>query len=306
MKQILFTLLLFCVAGLYSCRKSTNDLNIKQFDDQQIQAYISANGLTGMQRDPSGGDTTGIYYKILSQGTGKVVDYPDMVSLVFTVRSFDGQFIAADTIVNHVYNFLGHINRNNLPSGVELAIINLLKNKGTRARVLVPSHLAYGSTGFGTGSSDGNNRIKGNQCLDYYIDLVDDQAKYDDLSVKNYIAANNLTGYTKTASGLWYKVLQTGAGAAIGANAVVTVQYTSYLFNGFMTSDQVNTTDGTIIDLGNDTRAGLIEGLQLTTPGAKLSLIMPSRMVYGTNAYGDQTIPINSCLRYDMNVISVQ
>jgi FKBP-type peptidyl-prolyl cis-trans isomerase len=308
MKQILFTLLFFCVAGLYSCRKS-NDIDIKQYDEQQIQAYISANGLTDMKRDLSSGDTTGMYYKILTQGTGKVVDYPDIVALVFTVKSFDGQFIATDTIVNHVYNFLGHINKNNLPNGVQLALINILKNKGGRMRLLVPSHLGYGSAGFGSGSSDGNNRIKGNQGLDYYINLIDDQPKYDDLTVKNYITANNLTGYTKTASGLWYKILQTGSGAAIGASALVTIQYTGSLLNGLNTSDQYNSSDastGTTIDLGNDTRAGLVEGLQLTTPGAKLSLIMPSRLAYGYNTYGDSSIPIFSCMRYDVNVISVQ
>jgi FKBP-type peptidyl-prolyl cis-trans isomerase FkpA len=308
MKQILFTLLFFCVAGLYSCRKS-NDIDIKQYDEQQIQAYISANGLTGMQRDLSGGDTTGIYYKVLTQGIGKAIDYPDIVALVFTVRSFDGQFIATDTIVNHVYNFVGHINRNNLPNGVQLALINILKNKGGRMRLLVPSHLGYGSAGFGSGSSDGNNRIKGNQGLDYYINLIDDQAKYDDITVKNYITANNLTGYTKTTSGLWYKILQAGSGAVISTTSLVTVQYTGSLLNGLNTSDQYNSSDastGTIIDLGNDSRAGLVEGLQLTKPGAKLSLIMPSRLAFGYNTYGDSSIPIFSCMKYDINVISVQ
>lgn len=321
MKRILFTLLFFCVAaGLFSCRKS-DDINIKQFDDQEMKNYMSGNGITGMTRDLSGGDTTGIYYKILSTGTGSTVDYPDKVSLVFTVRSFDGQFISADTIVNHVYNYLGHLTSNNLPPGVQLALINILKKKGTRARVLVPSHLGYGVSGFGTGSSDANNRVKGNQGLDYYLNLINTdkvtdptsgkqvsgQDVYDDMVCKNYIAANNLTGYTKTTSGLYYKVLQPGSGASIISTSTVTIQYTGYLLNGYITSDQFNNDSGVgiSVELSSDGRSGLVEGLQLVTPGAKLSLIMPSRMVYGTNTYGDSSVPVNSCMKYEINVLSI-
>lgn len=322
MKKIFFTLLFFCVAaGLFSCRKGT-DLTIKQFDDQEMQNYMTGNGITGMTRDLSGGDTTGIYYKILSQGKGSAVDYPDKVSLVFTVRSFDGQFISADTIINHVYNYLGHLGSNNLPKGFQLALINILKNKGTRARVLVPSHLGYGTSGFGTGSTDANNRIKGNQGLDYYINLINTdkvtdptsgkqvsgQDVYDDIVCKNYIAANNLTGYTKTASGLYYKITQAGgAGAAIGSTSIVDIQYSGYILNGLLTADQYNNDSGVgiAVNLNSDVRAGLVEGLQLVTAGAKLSLIMPSRLAYGTSVT-DTSIPVNSCMRYEINVISIE
>lgn len=321
MRKILFTLSLFCVAiSMYSCRKVT-DVNIKQFDDQQIQAYISANGLTGMTRDLAGGDTTGMYYKILTPGTGKPVFDSSLVSLVFSVRSFDGQFIVEDTITNHVYNYLGHLSSNSLPPGVRLGILNILKNRGGRMRLLVPSHLGYGTSGYGTGSSDGNNRVKGNQGLDYYIDLVNNTQKYDprfgtfvgrqdaydDVSVKNYITANNLTGYTPTASGLWYKELQAGSGAAITPSSVVSIQFTGTLFNGFQTSEQYNNSDGTgtTIDLANDNRFGLVEGIQLVKPGAKLSLIMPSRLAFGSSN-PDGSIPFFSCMRYDINVLSVQ
>jgi FKBP-type peptidyl-prolyl cis-trans isomerase FkpA len=330
MKQILFTLLLFCTVGLLSCRKNKNDLSIKQYDDQQIKDYIAANGLTGMKRDLTTGDTTGMYYQILTQGTGKAIDYPDDISIVFTVKSFDGQFVSADTIINHVYNYLGHLAGNNLPQGLQLGLINILKNKGGRMRLLVPSHLGYGVNGFGSGSSSSGNRVAGNQSLDYYVNLINTdvvgkdpvtgknftgQDVYDDQSVKNYMTANNLSGYTKTKSGLWYKVTQAGSGAAITPTSIVTIQYTSYLFNGLQGYDQFNATDGSgaTIDLSEDNRLGLVEGVQLVTPGAKLSLIMPSRLGFGSASYGDNTsipgsaaIPVYSCVRYEMNIISTQ
>lgn len=323
MKQILYTLLLFCAIALCACRKNKNEPDIKQFDDQQIQNYISSHGLTNMHRDLSSGDTTGLYYNIIDAGdtTQPPVDYPDSVSLVFTVSSFDGKFITTDTIVNHVENFLGHITQNNLPKGVELGILNILKYKGGRMRLLVPSHLGYGSVGFGSGSSSGNNRIAGNQCLDYYINLVNDQAVYDDQVIKSYITAQNYTGYTALAVGkdtldknnhkknyVYYKILQPGVGAPITTSSSVTIQYTSYLFNGIATSDTYASVDGTgaTITISDDVRRGLTAALVHTLPGSKLSIIIPSKLGYGTNDYSDSSIPVNSCLRYEVSVISAQ
>lgn len=323
MKQkILYTLLLFCVAGLYACKKNKQDIDIKQYDDQQIQNYISAHGLTAMQRDMTSGDTTGIYYQILSPGDHtKPVSYPDSVSLVFTVSSFDGKFVTTDTIVNHVTNFLGHITQNQIPYGVELAIVNLLKYKGGRMRLLLPSHLAYGSAGFGTGSSSGNNRIAGNQCLDYYINLIDNQRTYDDQVIKSYISANNLSGFIPAAVGtdtldnnnkpqnyIYYKITQPGVGAPITSTSSVSIQYTVYLLNGMITSDQYNAVDGSgvTVNIGDSTLPGLAAGLMHTLPGSKISILVPSKLAYGSGAFSDGTIPVNSCLRYDINVISAQ
>jgi len=311
MRRILFfTLLIFCVAGLYSCRKdgSVVDQTAKQYDQQQIQDYMTSNGLTDFKRDLSGGDTTGIYYKILSQGTGKVMDYSDLITLVFTVKTLDGSFVTTDTIANHVYNYVGHLNANRLPFSVANALVNILKTKGTRARVLVPSHLAYGTAGVVLPPGGAANTIKGNQSLDYYINVVDNLATYDDLVVKNYITANNLTGFTKTPSGLYYKITQTAAGAPVSSTSVVSTQYTATLFDGLGTSEQYNGTDGSgsSIDIANDTRKGLAEGLQLGTAGTKMTLIMPSRLAYGLTTYFDTTIPIFSCLKYDLNIISVE
>ncbi len=335
MKLRIFTLLLFSTVGLLSCRKSTNDVDIKQYDEQEIRSYIAANGLTGFTRDPSGGDTTGIYYKILSPGTGKTVAYSDVVSLVFTMKTFDGALNVSDTISTpalsaslnnmspHVYNYLGHIGSNNLPSGVELAIINILKQKGGRMRVLIPSRLAFGKNGYGSGSSSSGSRIAGNQCLDMYINLintdavvdpatgltVNGQSYYDDISVKKYMTANNLTGYTQITSGtykgLWYKVTQASTGAAITNSSLVVIQYTTFTFNGLI-AESFNYTDATYgetIDMATEMRKGLVGGLLQVTPGTKLSLVMPSRLAYGNSA-GTGSVPVFSCLRYEINVIS--
>src|ERR1700748_3836051 len=108
MKLTFFTLLILSVIiGFESCRKSGSEIDIKQYDEQQRKNYRAANVIAGMLKDAdttiaaANKDTTGIYYKIISQGTGKKVDFPDSVSYVYTIKSFDGQYAITDTVLNH-------------------------------------------------------------------------------------------------------------------------------------------------------------------------------------------------------------
>ena len=231
MKQTIFTLLVLISIGLISCRKDRNDPDIKQYDQTQIQNYITANSITGMLRDTTDGDTTGIYYKILSQGRGTPMDYSDQISFVFTVRSLDGKFISVDSLnANHFYGYLGHVS-NSLPKGLQTAIHNLIKYKGTAARVIIPSHLAYGVNGYGSGSSS-NAHIPGNQSLDYYINVVSNQELYDDAIISNYIKAKGLTGFTKTVDGVYIKVATPGTGSdLINTDSYITCTYSGKYLN---------------------------------------------------------------------------
>ncbi|QJD95521.1 hypothetical protein HH214_06365 [Mucilaginibacter robiniae] len=318
MKQLYTALFLLGTLCLYSCRKDKTDISLKAYDEQQIQAYIKSNGLTNMKRDPTGGDTTGIYYEILSQGTGATLKYSDDISFVYTIKSLDGKYTVSDTVLNHSYSYVGTLT----PSGLQLAMYNLVKNKGTRAHLLIPSHLAYGSSGSGTGSS----RLQGNESLDYYVNVINDQTAYDDLTVQKYMSANSLVGFTQVIDpatnkpdGVYYKVSQAGTGVdAITSNSTVYLQYSGFLLNGTM-FDQYNdqgtnaTNTGEAVNLFNLTGLfpkGWILPLTKVTAGAKLTIVMPSRMAFGTStASGSEaatvTVPVNSCLRYDMNVVSV-
>lgn len=312
MKQTLSTLLLFgtfglMALGLFSCRKDKNEPTLKQYDDQQIQAYMSAQGISSlMKRDTSGGDTTGIYYQIMRQGTGKAIDYPDLVFYVFTAKSLDGSYVLSDTIVNHEYGYVGHL----VPSGVMLAVKNILKTDGTQARLIIPSHLAWGPNGLGTGSS----RLKGNQSIDYYINMVQakNQPAYDDMVIQNFLKANNLFSYyTRTSSGLYYRITQAGTGTQYPTSkSTVGVQYTGKLLNQSI-FDQYNPAVGdttyTSFDV-TDLVPGAQEGLMKATKGAKISMIMPSSLGYKTSSSSGSsgvTIPPNSCLIFDFNLMAV-
>ncbi|UOE50244.1 FKBP-type peptidyl-prolyl cis-trans isomerase [Mucilaginibacter sp. SMC90] len=306
MKQTIFTLLVLISIGFMSCRKDRNDPDIKQYDQTQIQNYIAANGITDMLRDTTDGDTSGIYYKIISQGRGTPLDYSDQISFVFTVRSLDGKFISLDSLnANHFYGYLGHVS-SSLPRGLQIAIHNLIKYKGTSARVIVPSRLAYGINGYGSGSSsNANTHIAGNQSLDYYINVVSNQELYDDAIISNYIKTKGLNGFTKTADGVYVKVATPGTGVdLINIDSYITNTYSGKFLNDVVfdsTSLQGATSSSFTV---SDLVKGVQEGLTGQTAGAAVSIITPSRFGYGTAGSGT-SISANVVLYFDFTIATV-
>ncbi|MES2268160.1 MAG: FKBP-type peptidyl-prolyl cis-trans isomerase [Bacteroidota bacterium] len=314
MKQKIFTFLLITVVALSACKKLDNQPDIREFDKQQIEAYISANGLNDFKADTTkdGTGTTGMYYKILTPGSGDSLKYSDKVSLVYTLKSVDGKYVSSDTINNHMNEFLGRLSAANLPKGLQLAIHNLLKYKGGSMRVLIPSRLAYGVNGFGSGSiTNVNSRIAGNQSLDYYIHVISNQNAYDDLVIKNYMTANNLTGFQKDSSGVnatahyWYKVNTPGTGPVEEINefSTVTTNYAGALLNGFVFDNSAATTATTL------TPFNLIDGVReaLTkhaVTGTQISIFVPSALGYGTTP--QTSIPANSVLRFEFTITKVE
>jgi FKBP-type peptidyl-prolyl cis-trans isomerase len=325
MKQTIFTLLVLSTIGFMSCHKHDNQSDIKQYDQQQIQSYIAANHITGMLQDASGGDTSGIYYEPIlypnpADTTGHALTYSDNISFVFTIKSFDGHYISSDTIQNQYQGFVGHIVSDNLPAGLEIAILNDLKYVGSSMRVLIPSHLAYGVNGFGTGSiANTSTRIAGNQCLDYYVHVIASQpdnahrqAAYDDQAIKSYLAANSLTSlYTVDTltsdkgvkQNIYYRIQTQGTGTTpITDNTTAEVTYNGRLLDNVVFDSAISpdSTSFTIPDL--------IKGVSYmlkrhAVQGTVISMLLPSGLAYGIQS--QTTIPSNSCLRYEFTIQTV-
>ena len=319
MKQTIFTLLLLTTISFLSCRKKGLDQNIQQYDKQQIENYIAANGITGMVQDTTGGDTSGIYYQIIKHAasTDTALTYSDNISFVFSLRSFDGHYISTDTIANHYQGYLGHIISDALPAGLELAILNNLKYKGASMRVLIPSRLAYGVNGYGTGSiTNTTTRIAGNQCLDYYVHVISsyhdqptlriataDQKAYDYQAIQSYMTSQGLTGYTLDTSGVYYKIQTAGTGTSrITDNTTAEVTYNGRLLNNVVFDSAIGADSASVNVIS------LIPGVSLTlkehaVQGTVISMLIPSYLGYGTTA--QTSLPANSPLRFEFTIQSV-
>lgn len=304
MKQRIFTFLLITITALTACRKDRNEPTIKEYDDAQIQSYISANNLGDFKRDTTDGDTTGLYYKIINKGSGTALQYSDFVSLVYTLRSMDGKYTSADTFINHQYTRLGYVSRA-LPLGLQLGIKNALKYRGASMRLLVPSRLAYGKSGFGTGSiTNTNGRIAGNQSLDMYVHVISDQQVYDDLVIRDYMSANSLSGYTKASDGTYYKIITEGtASATLTEFSTITCTFTANLLNGTAVNEVYKTSSGALA-VSSTFPLGVINILKASGKvGSSLSIIIPSRLGAGTEGVG--VVPPNAPVRYDIQITDI-
>ena len=313
MKQTIFTLLLLSTIGFVSCRKTGTEPNIVQYDQAQILNYIKANGIKGMHQDTVGGDTSGIYYKIILPGSGAALTYSDEISYVYTIRSFDGQYVSSDTILNQYLGYVGHIASTAFPAGLEIAIINDLKYSGGSMRVLIPSYLAYGVNGYGSGSINvPGSHIAGNQCLDYYIHIINKQpdtvaqAKYDDEVINNYLVAQNLKSLYTNDGGVYYRIQTAGSGTdPITNNTTIEATYNERLLNGNVLGGANQTTgvDSTSFDVPT-----LIPGVtrmleKHAVKGTVISMIIPSGQAYGISS--PSGTPANACLRYEFTIVDV-
>jgi len=216
-------------------------------------------------------------------------------------------YTTSDTIANHFYDYVGHIYADGFPTGMQTAVHNLLKYPNASMRVLIPSHLAYGRNGKSSGSTQvANNNIPGNESLDVYIHAVTDFVTYDDLVIRNYIAANNLKNYNKTTDGVYYSVLTAPTGTdPIVSGSTITCTYTGQLLNGTIFDGSYNGDNVATFSMMDFATPGNVEALEkYAEAGTKLSVILPSTQAYGVNA-PSSGVPAFSCMRFTWQVITV-
>lgn len=115
-----------------------------------------------------------------------------------------------------------------------------------------------------------------------------------------YIAKNNLTNVQKTESGLNFVVTTPGNGPQVTAGDSITVKYTGKLSSGKVFESNVfplQVGRGMVIP-------GWDEGLQKFKQGGKGTLLIPSGLGYGDQ--GNPTIPANSVLVFDVEILTVK
>lgn len=314
MKQFAFAFFAVLVLAMFSCKKEYQ--TIYAFDNQNIQDYISANKLTMTAGD------SGIYYQVIKAGdTGNPLVDTDRIFYAYTVKTLDGKFINTDTVLNRVANYVSinnYLSSNGaitynfiIPAGLQFGIKKYLQKRNGVIRLIIPSKQAYGVSNYT--SPDGSIKVSGNTSLDFtvYLYNVNSQLAYDTIQIRNYIKKNNLTGFRKTTSGLYYQILDAGSGTdQIYSTSTVTVTLNKGVFkNGATTATE--TTSPAAQSLSAFASAGLQEGLQKINSGGKIRLLIPSGLGYGTTAASttaganNYNIPPVSILDYTVNVTAV-
>lgn len=117
----------------------------------------------------------------------------------------------------------------------------------------------------------------------------------------------NLAASTKTATGLYYRDIAAGTGAAATGTSRIGVYYVGYFPNGQKFDERASPSTPLVETLGQ-TPAKFIKGWEEGIVGMKAGgtrqLIVPPELAYGSQGFG--TIPPNQVLVFTVNLVSVQ
>lgn len=294
-KLSLYTIaLLGCLVLFNSCKKEYE--TIETLDKRSIADYLTKNNLTG------GADTLGYYYKILTPGTGVAVNNSDSVYYTYDFKRFDNSSVLKSADYQIPSTFLGYTDRfsfRTIPA-VRLTLSKL--KKGGTARIILPSSQAFGKNG-NTTLGIGSNEIV---VIDVALLNYPNRVELDNALLGKFITANNLVT-TLDPSRVRYIISAVGTGKeTVFETSKVKVKYTGRFLNGTVFDSSA---DGVEFKLNE-----VIPGWTKVIPGkigvgGKIRLLIPSDLGYGEIAQrdgnGTVTIPANSCLDFDIEIVSV-
>jgi FKBP-type peptidyl-prolyl cis-trans isomerase len=122
---------------------------------------------------------------------------------------------------------------------------------------------------------------------------------------KGKLDADAPKAFTKTASGLQYRVLRKGAGANPKASNTVKVNYHGWLDSGKVFDSSYERREP--IEFGlNQVIPGWTEGMQLVGTGGMIELVIPSDLGYGPRGTPGGPIPPNATLHFLVELIDVK
>jgi FKBP-type peptidyl-prolyl cis-trans isomerase FkpA len=157
-KIVLFLTLSTLVLGSWQCSKKDNaactSITVAA-EDPAMQAYITAQGITAT-KDPSG-----MYYQIITPGTGSYPNINSKVSVKYAGYLLNGskfdEMTSAEPDPNRYWSLGGLI------VGWQIGIPKIAK--GGKIKMIIPSSLAYGCSAIGS--------IPANSILVFDVELVD-------------------------------------------------------------------------------------------------------------------------------------
>ncbi|MBI3235677.1 MAG: FKBP-type peptidyl-prolyl cis-trans isomerase, partial [Bacteroidetes bacterium] len=114
-----------------NCNKKTQP----QIDDEIITDYLNKNSLTATKT------STGLYYMITKSSTGVQAQSGNVASVFYTGKFMDDRVFDGNTTSTSTFDFT--IGRGQVIQGWDEGVPYM--KKGEKARLFIPSHLAYGN-----------------------------------------------------------------------------------------------------------------------------------------------------------------
>lgn len=131
------------------------------------------------------------------------------------------------------------------------------------------------------------------------------QAERDQNLIVNY-AIENVIPLERSASGLFYRILDPGEGELLKWGDYISAHYKGYFLDGQVFDSSYRRSKPIEFYIGNMI-PGWNEGLQLIRPGGKILLLIPSGLAYGEKGFPDGKggflAPPNTVLAFEVEVL---
>lgn len=243
-------------------------------------------------------DASGVRFVIDSLAERFPPRYTSTVKLKYVGRFMDGTGTIFDqgTISGPVGGFI---------DGFQIGL--MLMPERTKARIFIPSGLAYGASG--SGSIPPNTNIMFElQILEVVKSALESQRLASDtVAIDQYLASKSINAI-RDKSGLRYVVTQMGTGALPDLYSKIKINYTGkILSDGTVFYSNINEPSNNF-----DSRViNYIYAMQIALPklpvGSKATLYIPSGLGLGDQAVntGTSTVPANSNLIYEIELLGI-
>ena len=271
-------------------------LGMQMAEDSVLQVYLKGKNITTKPSE------TGLIYEDTKIGLGPLAKKGDQVTVNFSILMLDEtEIFSTQQQGEPVFFELGQPFDT---QGMDEALLKM--REGGKARIIMPSNIAFGEQGRG-------NIIPPYTTLISDIELVEIKTKkeYSDEQqggetgiIKKYLKDNGISA-SPTASGLYYVEREKGSGPAPQTGDKVKVWYTGKLVDGTVFDASENRGQPYEFALGQGrVIKGWDEGIALMKQGGKATLIIPSKLGYGERGSG-QRIPPFSPLVFEVELREV-
>lgn len=248
-----------------------------------------------IQSNEGEGMTTasGLQYIENVAGTGRAAEAGAKVAVHYTGMLDDGTVFDSSVERGEPIEFV--LGVGNVIPGWDEGIA--LMSTGGKARLIIPSELAYGDRGAG-------NVIPPGATLTFDVELVDVQDGPPGAPAAPTEVADDQ--YTVTASGLKYYDMAEGDGEAAQPGQSVTVHYTGWLTDTTKFDSSLDRGDAFVFGLGQgQVIKGWDEGVAGMKPGGQRQLVIPAELGYGDRGAGG-VIPGGATLIFEVELIEAQ
>jgi peptidylprolyl isomerase len=236
--------------------------------------------------------SSGLQYVVFDEGDGPKPEDGEMVSVHYTGWLEDGTEFDSSLGRGQPIEF--PIGRGMVIPGWDEGIA--LLNQGGKARLIIPSGIAYGPNG-------SPPVIPADATLIFDVELVDIQPAPPD--PPDAPTSVDEADYTTTESGLNYFDFEVGDGPSPEAGQVVAVHYTGWLEDGTRFDSSLSRGQPIEFLIGTgQVIPGWDEGVGTMKVGGKRQLVIPPELAYGEAGRGP--IPPNAVLIFEVELVDVR